>query len=93
MKSKKSYRHIRKKTTEESVTFIETYKKLYTVKRICKVLEFPRCTYYKTLLRVSSNREKEAQTIKSEIYEIWKESKRRYGAPKIQKVLESRGKK
>jgi len=39
------------------------------------------------------NCEKEAQTLKSEIYELWKESKRRYVAPKIQKVLESRGKK
>ena len=59
------------------------YKKVYTVKRICKVLKFPRSTYYKALLRVPYNRKKEASTLKSEVYEIWKESKRRYDAPKI----------
>ena len=34
--------------------------KIYTVKRICKVLNFQRSMYYKTLLHVPSNREKEA---------------------------------
>lgn len=77
MKSKKSYRHIRKKTIEEIVTFIEHHKKVYTVKRICKVLKFPRSIYYKAFLRVPSNRKKEASILKSEIYEMWKESKRR----------------
>ena len=38
-------------------------------------------------------REEEAKTLKSQIYEIWKESKRRYGAAKIQKVLEQQRKK
>ena len=69
------------------------YKKVYTVKRICKVLKFPRSTCYNAFLRVPSNCKKEANTLKSEIYETWKEGKRRYGAPKIQKILESQGKK
>ena len=43
------------------------------VKRICRALKFPRSTYYKALLRVPSNREKEASTLKFEIYDIWKE--------------------
>ena len=43
------------------------------VKRICRALKFPRSTYYKALLRVHSNREKEASTLKFEIYDIWKE--------------------
>ena len=40
-----------------------------------------------------SKRKEEARTLKSQIYEIQKESKRSYGAPKIQKVLEQKGKK
>ena len=84
---------MRKKTIKEIITLIEHHKKVHTVKLIYKVLKFPRSTYYKALLRVPSNCEKEAQTLKSEIYDIWKESKRRYGAPKIQKVLEGQGKK
>ena len=67
--------------------------KVYTVKHICKVFNFPRSRYYKILFRLPSNRKKEAQTLKSEIYEIWKESKKRYGAHKIQKVLESKRRK
>ena len=77
---------------EEIVTFIKSHKKVYIVKRICKVLKFPRNMYYKALLRAPSNREKEAECLKFEIYKIWKGSKRRYGAPKTKKVLESRGK-
>ena len=62
--------------------------KIYPVKRVCNILNFPR-GYYKALLHVPSKREKEASTLKSKIYELWKESKRRHGALKIQKVLES----
>ena len=88
---KKSYRHICKKTIDEIVCFIETHKSQYTVKLICKVLKFPRSTYYKALNSVPSNRELENQRLDEEIRSIYYESKKRYGAPKIQKVLESKG--
>ncbi|WP_242860626.1 IS3 family transposase [Clostridium sp. KNHs205] len=89
---KKGYCHIRKKTIEEIVTFIEKYKTKYTVKLICKALKFPRSTYYKALVRVPSNRQLEADKFKAEIKKIWTDSKARYGAPKIHQVLISQGK-
>ena len=69
------------KVSDTETMSVKEYEKIK--KRICKVLKFPRSTYYKTFLRVPSNRKKKASTLKSEIYEIWKKSKRRYGAPKI----------
>jgi len=60
---------------------------------MCKALKFPRSTYYKALIKEPSNRELEAEELKSDIKKIWLESKSRYGAPKIQKILEGKGKK
>lgn len=64
---KKSYRHIRKKTIDEIVAFIEKYKVKYTVKLICKVLKFPRSTYYEALNYEPSNWQIEADKLKTEI--------------------------
>lgn len=58
---------------------------------ICKVLKLPRSTYYKALKRVPSKRHMENQALDENIKAIYQESKQRYGAPKIQKVLESKG--
>ena len=63
------------------------------MKRICKALKFHRSTYYKALYGVPSNRQVESDKLKSEIRQIYKDSKCRYGAPKIFKVLKSSGKK
>lgn len=86
----KSYLHIRKKTIIEAGCFIEIYKSEYSVKLICKVLKFPRSTYYKALNSMPSNREIENQNLDEEIKSIYYESGKRYGAPKIQKVLVSK---
>ncbi|MBF8982607.1 IS3 family transposase [Lutibacter sp. B2] len=81
---------LRKKTVDEIVQCINKYQHKYTVKLICKALKFSRSTY--ALFRVPSKRQLEAQKLKAEIKAIYLESKKRYGAPKIQKVLESIGK-
>lgn len=83
---------IRSKTIDAIVTFIEKYKSKYTVKLICKALKFPRSTYYKALVHVPSSRQIQAKQIKITIMKIWKDSKCRYGAPKITKILQCQGK-
>jgi len=55
-------------------------------------LKFARSTYYKALLSVPSKRQQEAEQLKANIKTIYLESKRRYGAPKITKILCARGK-
>lgn len=64
---------------------------MYSIKLICKALKFPRSTYYKALICNPSNRQLEKQRFLVEIKKIWLDSKSRYGAPKIHKVLETRG--
>ncbi len=54
-------------------------------------MKFPRSTYYKALNRVPSKQQIETKRLKNKIRKIWVESKSRYGAPKIHKVLINNG--
>jgi transposase len=58
---------------------------------MCKVLKIRRSTYYKRLHRKPSNRELENQRLDEEIKTIYYDSRKRYGAPKINQVLDSQG--
>ena len=62
-------------------------KHIYGVKKLYKVLGVPRSTYYANLNHIISKREVENKKIKAEIIKIYKESKGRYGAPKIKDIL------
>jgi len=58
---------------------------------MCEVLDMPRSTYYKSLDKTISNREKENRKLTKKIIEIHEESNKRYGAPKIHQVLIGKG--
>ena len=68
--------------------FITNNSKYYNIKIMCRVLGASRSSYYKYLCKKPSKREIENKKIESEILNIYKASKRRYGAPKIKKALE-----
>jgi putative transposase len=67
---------------------VDRYKRQYTVKRICRVLRFPRSTYYKAKNHKKSKREIFNNKLDQKILQIYYDSKRIYGAPKIQKILQ-----
>lgn len=77
---------------KQIVTFIEKHKSKYTVKLICRALQFPRSTYYKALVCLPSKRRTEADDLKAEILKVYTESIGRHGAPKIYKILKMNGK-
>lgn len=58
---------------------------------MCKVLKLNRSTYYKHINHVESVREIESEHLCAEIKKIFYCSKRRYGAPKIHRVLLENG--
>lgn len=58
---------------------------------MCKVLKIRRSTYYKRLHWQPSKRSLENQALDEEIQTIYRESKKRYGAPKIKMVLDANG--
>ena len=58
---------------------------------MCKVLKIPRSSYYKYLNSKPSNRELENKKIEKEIINIYKASKNRYGANKINESLKELG--
>ena len=58
---------------------------------MCKVLKFPRSTYYKALCALPSARGIKRLKLNETIKKVFEESKDRYGAPKIQKILDSLG--
>lgn len=54
-------------------------------------MNFPRSTYYKSLCLIPSARKINNQKFRETIKDVFEENKKRYGAPKLQKVLESLG--
>ncbi|RBP38218.1 transposase InsO family protein [Garciella nitratireducens] len=54
---------------------------------MCKVLKVSRSSYYKYLNKKESKRSIENKYIKEKILEIYEDSKKRYGAPKINEKL------
>lgn len=71
----------------EIVAFITEYQNVYPIKLMCKVLRINRSTYYKVANRKPSARAKESQKLDADITAVYFATKRRYGAPKIQKKL------
>lgn len=60
---------------------------MYNIKLMCKVLKVSRSSYYKYLTKTPSPRAIENKRFEDKILAIYKESKKRYGAPKIHNVL------
>jgi putative transposase len=54
---------------------------------MCTVLQFPRSTYYQSLQKTESFRDRENKELTKKIRQIHLDSKERYGAPKIHHVL------
>ena len=72
------------------IDFIELNKTRHTIKKMCITLGVPRSSYYEKINRKTSKTEIRREEIKKEVKSIYKDSKCRYGAPKIHKVLESK---
>jgi len=59
---------------------------------LCDVLGIARSTYYQSSQKTESKRERENKELTQQIQEIHIQSKERYGAPKIHKMLVKKGK-
>src|SRR5690625_7663055 len=58
---------------------------------MCNVLDVPRSTYYQSLNKTISNRERENNKLTKRIIKIHNDSDKRYGAPKIHHLLNEEG--
>ena len=58
---------------------------------MCETLDIPKNTYYQSLRKTESNRNRENREFTERIRQIHEESKKRYGAPKIHKILVKQG--
>lgn len=85
-----SYSHIRQKSIAEYESFIQANLDKHTVKQLCKVLKFPRSTYYAAVNYVPSKREQAFNEFSNQVLSIYPEFKKRYVAIKIQKELNFR---
>ncbi|MFD1736705.1 IS3 family transposase [Bacillus salitolerans] len=89
---KKGYGHIREKVeTTELINMIEDLQDQHPVQTMCEVLGVPKSTYYQSFHKIESKRESVNNQLKKRILEIYEESKKRYGAPKIHRMLEKEG--
>ena len=58
---------------------------------MCDVLDVSKSTYYKSLDKTLSNRDRENIKLTNKIIEIYEASYKRYGAPKIHYLLKKAG--
>ena len=73
------------------MTFIQNNLADYSVSQLCSALKFPRSTYYKALVRVPSNKQKEFEEFGRKVKQAYEDSKQRYGAVKICRILNGNG--
>src|SRR5699024_1193539 len=89
---KKGYGHIRSKVSDTELTdFITEHKGDYPVRTMCETLNIPKSTYYQSLNKTESNRDRENREFTEKIIKIHEECKKRYGAPNIHEILEKQG--
>src|SRR5690606_982251 len=67
--------HIRKKSIAEYMSFTQANLDKYTVNQMCKVLKFPRSTYYAAINHVTSQREIEYNKFSEEVQFYYDHSK------------------
>ena len=70
--------------------FLKAHQKEYNIQKACKTLRISRSGFYDYLKRRKSKRAIENEALTEMIEEIFHENKGRYGARRIQKVLEQR---
>src|SRR5690625_342275 len=75
----------------EITAFINDQKDNHPIRTMCDVLDVPRSTYYQSLNKTISNRERENNKLTKRIIEIHNDSDKRYGAPKIHHLLNEEG--
>lgn len=73
------------------MSFIQNHMQLCTISQMCKAIKFSRNTYYKALLNKPSNKKKEYETFSEKVMEYYLDSKKRYGAVKLCKMLNDNG--
>lgn len=73
------------------MTFIQNNSNQYTIFQLCSALKFPRSTYYKALVRVPSDRQKKYEEFGRRVKQAYDDSKQRYGAVKICRILNDSG--
>lgn len=71
--------------------FIEAKKACYPVSVLCRVLEVERSGFYAWRSRVESDHAVDDRRLAVEVRAAFEESKRRYGSPRVYRVLRRRG--
>lgn len=73
------------------MTFIQNNSNQDTIFQLCSALKFPRSAYYKALVRVPSDRQKKYEEFGRRVKQAYDDSKQRYGAVKICRILNDSG--
>ena len=89
---KKGYDHIREKIDEqELIDLITKESEHHLIQMMCRVLKMPKSTYYQSFHKKPNSYHVANEQLLERIRAIHKESKGRYGAPKIFEILKKEG--
>ncbi|QQY79457.1 IS3 family transposase [Keratinibaculum paraultunense] len=90
---KKSYGYIRHQVNPDNIyEIIKDNSDTHSIDTMCKVLDYPRSTYYDKQKEKPENKWKKVnKKLQEDILEIYNESNKVYGAPKIREKLKEKG--
>lgn len=71
--------------------FIEEYRSLFRVEKMCRVLEVSRSGYYAWRIRPRSRRDAQNETLIRKMCEIHEVSRKLYGSPRMTRELKAQG--
>lgn len=85
---RKAHEHIlAKKDLKKKIDIIKRNRNSYPIKTLCLILKVNRSTFYKSVNRTESKREKENNMLKKIIYKLYTKSRGKYGSINIYKIL------
>ena len=87
---KKSTSHILK-TTEDKVKFIDELKDMYDIRTLCKTVKLHHSVYYYHKQNKENSYKKANEELDKKIMEEFNKSRKRYGSPKITRILNKQG--
>lgn len=90
---KKAHEHIlkNKHVNKRKITFINKNKRIYSIKTMCRILNINRSTFYKSINKKQTKREKQNKILEEIIQDIHIKNKRKYAVIEIQNILSKRG--
>ena len=90
---KKAHEHIlnNKHINKKKIKFINKNRTIYSIKTMCRILNVNRSTFYKSINKKQTKREKQNKILEETIYNICVKNKKKYAVIEIRNIMTKKG--